>query len=179
MNIADRIILAFYTILMAAVSIIVICFSLGLFSFDFVVSFLEPIPGNWWVVGTAALIFLVSIRLLIAGISTQGSKEIVLHVGEEGVVRISVSAVRKFIEKTATQVRGVHDAKVKLFVRSDAIKVKIIAGVFPEVNIPETSKVMQKKIQESVKDTIGREVSEVEILFNTISYEAKSKQRLE
>lgn len=179
MNIADRIILAFYTVLMAAVSIVVICFALRLFSFEFVVSFLEVIPGRWDVLLAAIIVFFVSIRFLIAGISTGGHKEITVHIGDEGVVRVSLNAVRTFIEKTAAQVKGVHDVKAKLKANADTINVKIIAGVLPEVNIPETSRIIQKKIKESVKDTIGREVSEVELLFNTISYEAKSKQRFE
>ena len=179
MNIADRVILTFYTIMMAAVSVVVICFALGFFSFELVIGFLGIIPGRWDVLLVAAVVFLVSIRLLIAGINTDGHKELVIHIGDEGVVRVSLSAVRKFIEKTAVQVKGVHDVKAKVKISADTIKVKIVAGVLPEVNIPETSRVMQKKIKESVKDTIGRDVADVELLFNTISYEVKNKQRFE
>ncbi len=179
MRIADRILLTLYTIVMAAVSVLIVCFVAGMFPVAAIADYLHMIPGRWEFAVIGVLIFILSIRLLVAGVTRVGPKDIVVHIGDEGVVRVSMAAVEKFVEKTAAQVRGVHNVKTWVNASGDMLKVKITAGVLPEANIPEISKIVQDKIKTSVKETVGREVSEVEIIFNTISYEAKSKQRFE
>jgi uncharacterized alkaline shock family protein YloU len=176
MHIADRIILTLYTLMMVAVSLTAMLFYLGFFPFDLLVHYITALHGRWETIVSAAVLFLVSVRLLIAGIGGGGgSRDLTVHIGDEGVVKISIVAVRKFIEGSAAQVRGVHNIKAKISVKGDNLQVKLTAGVLPEANIPEISKLMQDKIKDSVKETIGREVSGIQILFNTISYEAKPK----
>lgn len=179
MRIADRIILAFYTLMMAAVSVLLVVFVIGLFPLELVTEYLRLVPGSWEFAVGGILFFIVSIKLLIAGVSRGGPKEITVHIGDDGVVRVSLAAVEKFISKTASQVRGVHNVKVKVFTNGDLLKVQIVAGVLPEANIPDISKLVQSRVKDGVKETVGREVSEVQILFTTISYEEKSKQRLD
>ncbi len=177
MSIADRIILALYTIMMAVVSALIVCFVARVFPVEVLHEHLNTIPGSWEFAVGGVVMFLVSIRLLIAGITRGGPKDITVHIGDGGVVRVSMSAVDKFVEKTAAQVRGVHTVKARISTSGDFLKVKMVAGVLPEANIPEISVLLRDKVKAGVKETVGREVSEVETLFNTIAYEASNKQR--
>ena len=175
MHILDRIILAFYTILLAAASVLTICFSVGLLPVDLALEQLRLMAGRWEVVAGAGILFLVSVRLLLAGLGGE-PKELTLSVNEGGQVRISMAAVRKFVEKSGSQVKGVHNVKARVLAKGDNLKIELTAGVLPEMNVPITSKNLQEKIKNSVKETIGRDVADVHITFNTISYDAKNKQ---
>ena len=179
MNIADRVMLALYTVIMAIISALVIAFSAGAISFETVSYYIQAFQGSWEIITASVLFFLISIRLLITGMNIGANKEITVHIGDEGYVRISIEAIKKFIEQSALQVRGVHTVKARVKTEGDFIKAKLLAGILPEANIPETSRILQKKIKDSMKDTVGRELSDVEIIFNTISYEARNKHRLD
>lgn len=179
MNIADRIMLALYTVIMAIISLLFIAYSAGAISFETVSSHLQAFQGRWEVILAAVLFLLISIRFLITGMNIGATKEITVHIGDDGYVRISIEAIKKFIEQSALQVRGIHNVKARVSTEGDFLKAKVFAGVLPEANIPETSRILHKKIRDSVKDTVGREISDVEIIFNTISYEAKNKHRLD
>ncbi|MDR2005975.1 MAG: alkaline shock response membrane anchor protein AmaP [Acidaminococcales bacterium] len=175
MRIADRIVLAFYTLFLAVVSLMLICFAVGLFPFELVLNQLTMLHGRWELTAAAVLLFLISIRLLIAGVGGGGPKDLIVRISDGGTVRISMSAVRKFVEKSAAQVRGVHNVKARIAAGNDDLHIKMTAGVLPEMNVPETSRLIREKVKNSVRETIGREVSEVDIFFNTISYDAKEK----
>ncbi|MDR3349292.1 MAG: alkaline shock response membrane anchor protein AmaP [Acidaminococcales bacterium] len=175
MHIVDRIVLAFYTLFIAAISLAMLCFALGLFPFEFALNQITLFYGRWEVAAAAAALFLVSLRLLAAGIGGRGAKELAVPMSDGGTVRISMSAVRKFVEKTVAQVRGVHNVKAQISAVGDELRIKLAAGVLPEMNVPETSRLVREKVKNNVKETIGREVSEVDIFFNTIAYDVKEK----
>jgi uncharacterized alkaline shock family protein YloU len=175
MHIADRIVLAFYTLLVAIISLMIICFVIGIFPLEFALSQITLTHGRWEVIAAAALLFLVSIRLLVTGIGSGVAKDLTVRISDGGTVRVSMDAVRKFVEKSAAQVRGVHNVKARVAAGSDDLFINMTAGVLPEMNVPETSLLMREKVKTSVKETIGREVSNVDIFFNTISYDTKEK----
>jgi uncharacterized alkaline shock family protein YloU len=161
-------------LLVAALSLAAIFFAGGIFPLEPALGQIALLYGRWEAIAAAAVFFAISLRLLVAG-TGGGPRELIVRIDDEGTVRISMAAVRKFIEKSAAQVRGVHNVKARVAARSGDLRVKMTAGVLPEVNVPEISELMRKKVMISVKETVGREVSEVDILFDTISYDAKEK----
>ena len=175
MRIADRIMLALYTLLLAAASLVVVGFAAGLLPLEPELDELRLLVGRWEVIAGACVLFLVSVRLLLAGLGG-GPKELTLRIADGGRVSISMTAVHKFVEKAAGQVRGVHNVKARVTSKGDDLNIKLTAGILPEMNVPDTSQRIEEKVKNSVKETIGRDVSNVHIFFNTISYDAKDKQ---
>jgi len=171
MSIINRIILIPYMLLMIIASILVICFVFNVFYLDEIVQYVRMIPGKWQVAAVAGVFLVLSIIVLFSALIRKSEKSFLVGVGQEGAVSISAVAVKNFVEKAAMQVPNVHNVKASVSTKGDALKVKLTAGILPNTNVPEVSQQLQAKVKESVKETVGKEVADVQVLFNTIAYE--------
>ena len=179
MGIIDRIILSIYTLLLAFLSLGVILLSLRLISFDLVWTGISQISGQWEAGLVGAVFLLISIRLLLAGMRSHRVKDTIVHHNEMGDVHISLDAIKNLVEKTARHTRGVRGVKVRVSLAKQGLKVSLKAVVSPEVHVPSVSAEMQKRIHEYIKNTVGVELADVEILVENISNDFKDKQRVE
>ena len=154
MSIIDRIILSIYTILLMVLSLLCILLSLKLLPPEYWQQGLSFIYGRWDAALIGSIFFLVSIRLLLAGVRSRRGSNKIVHQTEMGVVEISIGAVEDLISKTARHVRGVRSAKVTIRQLGEEVKVdmKIIVG--PEYNIPKVSAEIQQRTQEYLKNTV-------------------------
>lgn len=179
MGIFDRIILSIYTFLLAFLSLGVILLSLRLISLEWVGTSLNYIYGQWEAALIGAVFFLVSVRLLIAGLRSQRVKDTIVHHNDMGDVHISLAAVENLIEKTARHIRGVRGVKIKVDRKGQELKVFIKAIVSPENNVPSVSNEIQQRIYEQIKNTVGIELADIHVLVENISNDFKAKQRVE
>ena len=72
MGITDRVILTLYTIVMAAIAVVLILITFGILPVDYFISEIAALPGNWEYAAGGAVILLISVRLLMAGIGLLG-----------------------------------------------------------------------------------------------------------
>ena len=179
MGIIDRIILSIYTILLTVLSLIAILLSAKILPQEYWQQGLSLIYGRWEAALIGGVFFLVSIRLLLAGLRSRRGPSKIVHQTEMGVVEISIGAVEDLIAKTARHTRGVRDAKVNIKQLGDEVKVDMRIVVGPEYNIPKVAAEIQTRTQEYLKNTVGLTMAEVRILVNDISNEFKSKTRVE
>ena len=179
MGIIDRIILSIYTILLTVLSLIVILLSLKILTLDYWQTGMSYIYGHWEAALIGGVFFLVSIRLLRAGVRSRRGPHKIVHQTEMGTVEISIAAVEDLIAKTARHTRGVRNAKVHVWQLGEEVKVDMKIVVGPEYNIPTVAGEIQKRTQEYLKNTIGVSLTEVHILVNDISNEFKSKTRVD
>ena len=179
MSIIDRIILSIYTILLTVLSLIAILLSAKILPQDYWQQGLSLIYGRWEAALIGGVFFLVSIRLLLAGLRSRRGPSKIVHQTEMGVVEISIGAVEDLIAKTARHTRGVRNAKVQVKQLAEEVKVDLRIVVGPEYNIPKVAAEIQQRTQEYLKNTVGISMSEVRILVNDISNEFKSKTRVE
>jgi uncharacterized alkaline shock family protein YloU len=179
MGIFDRIILSIYTLLLAFLSVGVIMLSLRLISLDLVWTGISQISGQWEAGLVGAVFLLISIRLLLAGMRSRRKGDTIIHHNEMGDVHISLDAIKNLVEKTSRHVRGVRDVKVRVRNDSKGLKVSLKAVVSPEVNIPTISAELQQRIHGYIKNTVGVELADVEIVVENISNDFKAKQRVE
>ena len=179
MGIIDRIILSIYTILLTVLSLIAILLSAKILPQDYWQQGLSLIYGRWEAALIGGVFFLVSIRLLLAGLRSRRGPSKIVHQTEMGVVEISIGAVEDLIAKTARHTRGVRNAKVHIKQLAEEVKVDLRIVVGPEYNIPKVAAEIQQRTQEYLKNTVGISMSEVRILVNDISNEFKSKTRVE
>ena len=179
MSIIDRIILSIYTILLTVLSLLSILLSVKILPQQYWQQGLSLIYGRWEAALIGGIFFLVSIRLLLAGLRSRRGPNKIVHQTEMGVVEISIGAVEDLIAKTARHTRGVRDAKVNIKQLGDEVKVDMRIVVGPEYNIPKVAAEIQTRTQEYLKNTVGLTMAEVRILVNDISNEFKSKTRVE
>lgn len=179
MGIIDRIILSIYTFLLTFLSLGVVLLALNIIPLELMWTGLSHIAGKWEAGLVGAVFLIVSLRLLLAGLRSQGSNDTIIHHTDMGDVHITVDAVENLVEKTARHTRGVRGAKVKVTSCEAGVKVRIKAVISPESSIPAVSAELQKRVHEYIKNTVGVELAEIKILVNNISNEFKVKQRVE
>ena len=68
MGIPDRVILTLYTFLMAVFAVTMILITMGIMPPDFFMRVITALPGNWEFALGGAAVFIISVRLLLAGI---------------------------------------------------------------------------------------------------------------
>ncbi len=179
MGIIDRIILSIYTFLLAFLSFAAILLSLRLIPLELAWTSIGHIYGQWEASLVGAVFFLVSIRLLLAGLRSRKVKDTIVHHNEIGDVHISLTAVENLVEKTVRHLRGVRGLKVKVALAPQGITVQIKAAVSPESHVPTVAGEIQKRVHEYIKNTVGIELADVQVTVDNISNDFKAKQRVE
>ncbi|SHI42252.1 alkaline shock response membrane anchor protein AmaP [Propionispora hippei] len=181
MGIIDRVILSIYTLLLAFLSLGVILISLRLISLEWVQTSIAYLYGHWEAGLVAAVFFLVSVRLLLAGVRSRAErlKNTIVHHTDMGDVNISLDAVRNLVEKISRNTRGVRGVKVFVTHDEQGLKVMLRAVISPESNVPSVSAEVQRRVHEYIKNTVGVELSHIHILVENISNEFKTKHRVE
>ena len=172
MGIADRIILTLYTILMAIVSVLTVLCSLGVFSKDGLMNFINHIPGSWVYAVGGVITLLVSMRLLITGLGLTGMSSLKLSENNNGKVLVGKTALENYIAVLSQEIYGIHNVKVIVKLEDDGINVRINSSIEPGINIPETSEEIRVNVKESIKKVTGIDVKDIELFIKQI----KSKE---
>lgn len=179
MKIFDRIIMSIYTFLLTFLGLGVILLTFNLLSFTWLWTGLTYIFNQWEIGLIGLLIMLISLRLFWASIRFQRNQGTIVNHTDQGDIHITLAAVENLVEKTARHTRGVRAVKVKVQKKGNALKVIVKAVVSPESHVPTVGSEMQKRIDEYIKNTVGVELADIEILVENISNEFKVKQRVE
>jgi uncharacterized alkaline shock family protein YloU len=74
---------------------------------------------------------------------------------DEGSVGISTKAIQDFIERVAKEFAAVKSVETKLTQRKKALDISISAQVMAGNKIPELSQVLQQRVRESVRESLG------------------------
>jgi len=179
MKIFDRIILSIYTFLLTFLGLGVVLLAWNLLSLSWLWTGLVYIFSQWET-GLIGLVFmLISLRLFLASVRFERNQGTIVHHTEQGDIHITLAAVENLVEKTARHTRGVRGVKVKVQKNGNTLKVIVKAVVSPESHVPTVGSEMQKRIDEYIKNTVGVELADIEILVENISNEFKAKQRVE
>lgn len=179
MGIFDRIILTVYTFLLTFLSLGVILLSLRLVPLDAVWTGISFIYDHSQVSLIGTVFFLVSIRLLFAGVRSRRGKKSIVHHNELGDVYISLDAIENLVEKTARNVRGVRNIKVFASHADTGLNLAVRAVISPESNVPSVTAEVQERVKEYIKNTVGVELANMQIYVKNISNDFKARQRVE
>lgn len=179
MKIIDRVIMSIYTLLLTFLGCGIVLLAFNLFPVSWLWTGITAIAGQWET-GLAGLVFiLISFRLFLASIRIQRDCGAIIHHMDQGDVHISLGAVENLVEKTARHTHGVRSAKVTVKNLGETLKVSVHAVVSPESHVPTVGSEMQKRINEYMKNTVGVELADIEIIVDNISNEFKAKQRVQ
>ena len=177
MGIPDRIILTLYTCLMALFAVTMILITMGIMPPDFFMRVITALPGNWEFALGGAVIFIISVRLLLAGIGVLGeSNTLTLADVDTGKTIVSKRALEEYISDIAQEVYGIYGVKVVVDMEDKTtINARINASLEPGVNVFETTEEVKDNIRETVKKVVGLEVNNIELYFKKIKSSGKDK----
>lgn len=177
MGIPDRIILTLYTFLMAVFAVTMILISLGIMSPDFFLRVFTALPGNWEYAAGGAVLFIISVRLLLTGIGLTGdTNNLTLSDADNGKTVVSKRALEDYIADIAQEVYGIYGVKVKVEMEEKtSINAIIHASLEPGVNVFEVTEEVKDNIKETIKKVVGLEVRNVELFFKKIKSNSKEK----
>ncbi|HEY5621876.1 MAG TPA: alkaline shock response membrane anchor protein AmaP [Pontiella sp.] len=74
---------------------------------------------------------------------------------DDGSVGISTKAIQDFIERVAKEFAAVKSVETKLIQRKKALDIAIFVQVMSGNKIPELSQVLQQRVRESVRESLG------------------------
>ena len=177
MGIPDRVILTLYTFLMAVFAVTMILITMGIMPPDFFMRVITALPGNWEFALGGAAVFIVSVRLLLAGIGVLGeSSTLTLADADNGKTVVSKRALEDYIADIAQEVYGIYGVKVVVETEDKTtINARIHASLEPGVNVFETTEEVKDNIRETMKKVVGLEVKDIELYFKKIKNSGKDK----
>ena len=182
MGLLDRVILTIYTLLLAFLSLVAIAVGLRLIPLPYIWTSVTSAYGRWEMALLAAVFFLVSVRLLLAGVRTQQRHKAALITHTDiGDIHIALDAVESLMAKTARHTRGVRGAKARVTRDEQGLTVTIRAAISPESSVPDVSAQIQQRVRDYARKTVGVELNDVRVLVDAITNEfaGKPKRRVE
>ncbi len=159
MGIPDRIILTLYTCLMAVFAVTLIMITMGMIPPDFFRRVIVALPGNWEFAIGGAILFIISVRLLLAGIGVLGgSNSLILDDADSGKTVVSKRALEDYIADIAQEVYGIYGVKVVVEMEDKTtINARIHGSLEPGVNVFEIT----EEVKDNVRETIKKVVTEI------------------
>ncbi|MFO7294507.1 MAG: alkaline shock response membrane anchor protein AmaP [Clostridia bacterium] len=178
-NWADRILLVVYTLLIAIVSLALMAIAVGIIPFAGVVEYINGIQYNW---GFAVAVFLVSLAFLLASLRLLFLRQrrtnfagTLIKNTELGMIRVSISTLDTLVQKAVRGFSEVKDVKSLVVAEPDGIRIRLSMQLMPDVNIPEISQAIQKKVKEYVEATAGILVKEVYVYIDNLAALQRSR----
>lgn len=175
MSIIDRIILTILSICLIIISITMILFpfeQLEFLSTDRINFYLEGIKGNYIYVGIGLALLLLSLRTFIIGVKTENEKlrmTYLIQRTDYGEIKISSETIVGLVENISSKFTGIKNIVTKVNIIEGQIFIDLKGEVYPEINIPETTKELQNKVKEHVENCTGVNVNEIKVIISNIT----------
>lgn len=178
MNIFSRIFLAIYSFCIAIFSLLLIGVPFNSWAYDWTSLLLRNYAMKWENVVIPAFFLCVSILFLVSGLKRKKTKVngVTRHT-TYGEVKITLQAIEGMAQKSIKTIPGLKDIKGVAKPLEDGLIIKITACALTDVNIPETTVLVQKNIKEYIEKYTGIVVKEVKVIIQDIGL--KSKGRVE
>ncbi len=175
MSIIDRIILTILSICLIIISITMILFpfeQLEFLSTDRINFYLEGIKGNYIYVGVGLAILLLSLRAFIIGVKSENENLRMTYLVQRtdyGEIKISSETIVGLVENISSKFTGIKNIVTKVNIIEGQIFIDLKGEVYPEINIPETTKELQNKVKEHVENCTGVNVNEIKVIISNIT----------
>ncbi|PKM85958.1 MAG: hypothetical protein CVU87_13660 [Firmicutes bacterium HGW-Firmicutes-12] len=121
---------------------------------------------NSWIMGiTGIILFLLSFALFIG----------VVHETPLGSIKITLAALDNLVIKAARSVQGIREVKAYIKAQQNYVSIQLTVQVQPDLNIPQMTEELQKKVKEYLTKTTGINVHDVRVIVNRITWEVKNR----
>ncbi len=187
MGIITRLLLLLYALCIGAASLVAAAVCLKL------------IPGHLWknelmfalgqmeTLGVLAVIFLVSLYMLSASVSSSGPKkeklpaELELKSGDSGTIRVSVEAVKRLAERVASSIHGVRETHVKLLPPKDgeaAVTLTMDLVLLQGISVPDIGQQAAQAVRQELENTMSMTDLKVDVSVSDITNAPVDKKRV-
>ena len=175
MGIFDRVILTLFALTVAAISFLVLVMAVvgSVAPLERLLEVFHSTNGRWLLGILSGLSLAVSLRFLFFGFRRDRPWQTLIHQTDMGEVRVSLGAVESLVTKVARGLKGVRDVRTSVYTSPGGLGVRLRAVVSPEANVPETARNIQQSVADYTKNVVGIEVTEVKVLVNNITNEAR------
>lgn len=173
-NIFNRILLMFLTLLISLISILSFGFFIGLainvIPAESVNIFLSTIDYNWQLILIGSLVsilfFLVSIKLLFMRNKQDKVKSAMVKHSELGVIRISIRSLELMALNVIKEYSEIKDVRIKTIPTETGIKFHVKLFVMPNIVLFEISQDIQNKVKEHIENYAGVSVEDIIIFID-------------
>ncbi|MBT8043129.1 MAG: alkaline shock response membrane anchor protein AmaP [Pontiella sp.] len=110
-----------------------------------------------FVAGSVGAILILSVLLRCAGSVGRKQEAYIDFQADDGSVGISIKAIQDFIERVAKEFAAVKSIDSKLMHRKGGLDIALSVRVVSGNKIPELSQVLQQRVRESVRESLGLE----------------------
>jgi uncharacterized alkaline shock family protein YloU len=109
-----------------------------------------------WVGAALGTVMILSVLLQwFGGIGNKRKKKFIDFQSDDGSVGISIKAIQDFIERVGKEFAAVKSIESELIEQKGALDIAISVKVVSGNKIPELSAVLQQRIRESVRESLG------------------------
>ncbi len=175
----NNLIFVLFSVVVVFISGIFLALSLRLFSLE---SFFFKI--NYWIYSNffnqiilglvgALLIFLVIYLIWQKAQINKGNLSVVQKTSF-GEIKISIGSIKRLTLKVVKGMEDITETRPEVnILKSGGINIDLHLSVKQDVNIPELSEKVQRKLKEYLSETSGIETKEIKIYIDKIFYENK------
>ncbi|MDP2858041.1 MAG: alkaline shock response membrane anchor protein AmaP [Bacillota bacterium] len=176
-GVLDRVVLALFALAVAVISFLFLVMAAAgwMEPLDYLRQILDYTnPNGRWLIGVlSGLSLATSLRFLYFGFRRDRPWQTLIHQTDMGEVRISISAVENLVTKVARGLKGVRDVRASVIQTPGGLGVRIRGVVSPEVNVPQTAREIQQAVADYTRNIVGVEVTEVKVMVQNITNEAR------
>lgn len=175
MKIYNRLFLAFYSLFLSLISLILIILPFDidrLVNIEGVKYFVESMRGNYIYSLVGLILLFISLRFLLSGLMDKDNGKnfgsYLVMKTELGEILIYEETIIGLIQNVSNKFVGIKLTKTNIGFNEGYINVIIRGEVNQEINIPETSKEIQGLIKEHIEDTTGAVVSDIKVEITNV-----------
>ncbi len=171
MKLLDKFLMLILTLVVIAISVLMIGLSANLFVMNRVLDYVSELGASLEAGLIGVVLILFSLRILVI-LFQRKIKETMIAKGKIGNVKITLKAINKLVKSVAnneTKVKKIS-SKVKAD-KSGGVSVALSLTVPFGTNITELTGFLQQKIKEEISESTGAKVNQVEILVEEIKEE--------
>ena len=156
-------------------SIIMILFpfeQLNFLSLDSIFYYLEEIKGNYLFTLVGLAIMFLSLRMLIIGLKDGNKNSKTSYIVQRtdfGEINISYDTIVGLVESVSSKFTVIKNIVTKVNIFEGQIFINLKGEVYPETNIPETTKELQNKVKEHVENCTGVSVNEIKVTISNVT----------
>ena len=172
MKVADRVLLTIFILFIMLVCVALIGIAINLIPAENAASMIRSTANGWPMVvliAVSVILFLIGLRLLVAGFIPGKPLSTVLVSTDLGVIRVSITTLDTLTQKAVRSFQEVKDVKSVVLPDPEGTRIQLKVTILPDVVMPELSKAIQSKVKEYVESLSGITVKEVQIYIDNLS----------
>ena len=181
----DRIIMLIYGIIVACSSLLLLTVAFGWIASRAVHRYIDNVYelplAKGLMIAVAALLALISVRLIFWLARSGGEAASVDQTTAYGDVRISFDTIRSLAMQVAGRSKGLSDVKARIRVRETGLQIELRVVVDGQRPIPQVTEETQQSVKEHVEEMTGIPVDDVSVIVHQLSAPTTSgfKSRLD